>query len=247
MANTGYNDTPYIPGSPYRVHDAERPQPRIVTPGTPATGDQPATPPSDAVMLFDGQSLDGWTKQDGEPAGWKLENGCMEVVPRSGNIRTRHEFGSCQLHLELSEPSEILGESQGRGNSGVFLMTLYEIQVLDNYNNPTYADGTMGAIYGQSPPLVNACREPGAWQTYDIVWEAPVFSDNKLVTPAYVTVLLNGILLHHRRELQGPTKHRETTCYTPHASALPLELQDHGDRVSFRNIWYRPLTGYDQV
>ncbi len=247
MPNTGYNDTPYIPGSPYRVHDGDRPQPRIVTPGAPATGDQPGTPPSDAIVLFDGKNLDGWTKHDGEPAGWKLEDGCMEVAPRSGNIRTRREFGSCQLHLELSEPAEIIGESQGRGNSGIFLMTLYEIQVLDNYNNPTYADGTMGAIYGQCPPLVNACRKPGEWQMYDIIWEAPVFADEKLVTPAYVTVILNGILLHHRRELQGPTKHRETTCYTPHAAEAPLELQDHGDRVRFRNIWYRPLTGYDQV
>lgn len=246
MANIGYSDTPYIPDSSYRVHDLERPQPRVVTPGKPPSGDQPGTPPSDAVVLFDGQNLDGWTTRDGKPAAWKLENGFMEVVPRSGSIRTRVEFGSCQLHLELAEPAEIAGESQGRGNSGIFLMSLYEIQVLDNYQNPTYADGTMGAIYGQYPPLVNACREPGAWQTYDIVWEAPVFDGDTLVAPAHVTVLLNGILLHHHKTLQGPTKHRETTCYTPHADALPLELQDHGDRVRFRNIWTRPLTGYDQ-
>ncbi len=240
MSNLGYTDTPFIPGSPYRVHDQDRPQPRIVDPGT------AEIPPSDAVALFDGKSLDGWIKSNGEPAAWNLDNGAMEVEPRSGNIRTRAEFGSCQLHLELNEPAEITGDSQGRGNSGVFLMGRYEIQVLDNYDNPTYADGTMGAVYGQCPPLVNACRKPGAWQSYDIIWEAPVFSDDKLVTPAYVTVLLNGILLHHHRELQGPTKHRETTCYEPHPAVGPLELQDHGDRVRFRNIWYRPLTGYDQ-
>ncbi len=246
MTNIGYTDTPFIPGSPYRVHDLNRPRPRVVHPGTASTAEQPGTPPSDAIMLFDGTNLDGWKQRNGEAAGWKLDGGAMEVEPRSGSILTRAEFGSCQLHLELNEPTEISGDSQGRGNSGVFLMGRYEIQVLDNHQNPTYADGIMGAIYGQCPPLVNACRKPGEWQTYDIIWEAPVFADDKLVTPAYVTVLLNGILLHHHKELQGPTKHRETTCYEPHPPVGPLELQDHGDRVRFRNIWYRPLAGYDQ-
>lgn len=247
MASLGYTDTPFIPDSLFRVHDDARPQPRIVTPGTTSTQDQPGQPPRDAVILFDGRHLDDWTDAKGAPAKWLLQDGAMEVAPKSGNIRTRRAFGSCQLHLELCEPSTIRGDSQGRGNSGVFLMTRYEIQVLDNYDNPTYADGTMGAIYGQYPPLVNACRKPGEWQTYDIIWEAPIFSSGSLVTPAYVTVLLNGILLHHRQPLQGPTQHREATAYEPHDEEAPLELQDHGDPVRFRNIWYRPLTAYDQA
>lgn len=240
MANTGYTDTPFIPGSKYRVHDPDRPQPPVVTPGIPGTPSAPGTPPSDAVVLFDGTSLDEWEGKDG-PAPWTLENGCVRVAPRSGNIWTKKNLGSCQLHVEFMEPSEVKGEGQGRGNSGIFLMRRYEIQVLDGYDNPTYADGTTGAIYGQFPPRVNACRKPGEWQKYDILWEAPVFEGETLVTPAYVTVLLNGILLHHHQELQGPTKHRETTSYVAHPAEAPLELQDHGDPVSFRNIWYRPL------
>ncbi len=246
MTKLGYTDTPFIPGSEFRVHDDARPQPRVVTPGEIDRDRPQIPPPSDAVTLFDGTGLDGWVGNDNETARWKLQDDYMEVEPRTGNIRTRRIFGSCQLHLELREPEEISGESQGRGNSGIFMMTLYEIQVLDNYRNPTYADGTMGAIYGQCPPAVNACGKPGKWQTVDIIWEAPVFNSAKLVTPAYVTVLLNNILLHHRQELKGPTKHRESTCYEPHAAEAPLELQDHGDRVRFRNIWYRPLTGYDE-
>jgi len=134
----------------------------------------------------------------------------------------------------------VKGDSQGRGNSGVFLMGRYEIQVLDCYNNPTYADGTTGAIYGQYPPLVNACRMPGAWQTYDILWTAPRFEGDRLVTPAYVTVLHNGVVLHNHRALLGATGHRNTPPYTPHGDG-PIRLQDHGDLVRFRNIWVRPL------
>jgi len=139
---------------------------------------------------------------------------------------------------------EVVGNGQGRGNSGVFLMRKYEIQVLDCYDNPTYADGAICAIYGQYPPLVNPSRKPGEWQTYDIIWEAPDFEKG---TPARVTVLLNGVLVHHAKQLQGPTQHRITAQYKPHPAELPLELQDHGDLVRFRNIWYRPLTDYDQV
>lgn len=242
MAQTGYTDTPMIPGTPYHVHDPERPEPRVVAPGHFSTQSEVGQPPADAVVLFDGTSLDGWVscKNDG-PAPWKLEKGFMEVVPRSGNIRSKAAFGSCQLHVEFASPAEVKGESQGRGNSGVFLMGLYEIQVLDCFENPTYADGTTGAIYGQFPPLVNACRKPGEWSFYDIVWEAPVFEGDKLVQPACLTVLLNGVLLHHRREPIGKTLHREVGFYEPHPSQAPLELQDHGDLVRFRNIWYRPL------
>jgi len=240
MGTLGYDDTAYISGNPYRVHDSTRPQPRVVTPGA-AYGDAP----SDAVVLFDGSDLSGWQGRDGD-AAWKVENGYMEVVPKTGSIKTKEQFGSCQLHLEFASPEVVKGESQGRGNSGVFLMGIYEIQVLDCFENPTYADGAVGALYGQCPPLVNPSRKPGEWQTYDIIWEAPMFVDGKVVKPAYATVLLNGVIIHNRKELLGPTQHRVTTVYKEHPAVGPLELQDHGDLVRFRNIWYRPLTGYDQ-
>ena len=239
MGQLGYDDTPFIPGQKYRVHDSERPQPRIVTPGATCGG-----APSDAIVLFDGSDLSKWEGGEGD-AAWMVEQDYMEVVPRTGNIKTREHFGSCQLHLEFASPSEVKGDGQGRGNSGVFLMGRYEIQVLDCFDNPTYADGAVGGIYGQWSPLVNPSRKAGEWQCYNIIWEAPVFDGDELVTPAYVTVLLNGILLHHRKELMGPTQHRVTTSYKAHAATGPLELQDHGDKVRFRNIWYRPLTGYD--
>jgi len=245
--NLGYSDTPIIPGTNYRVHDGNRPQPRVITPGTPSTQERAGRAPSDAIVLFDGTTLDKWASMDGSPARWKLENGYLEVVPKTGNIRTKTEFGDCQLHLEWAAPTVVKGESQGRGNSGVFLMGLYEIQVLDCYDNPTYPDGTTAAIYGQYPPLVNACRQPGDWQTYDIVWVAPRFSGERLLSPARVTVFHNGIVVHHATELQGPTRHRQTTSYTPHPPLGPLVLQDHGDLVRYRNIWYRELKGYDQA
>lgn len=233
----GYDDTPVIPGSTYRVHDCDRPQPRVVA----ADG-----VPSDAVVLFAGHELSGWVGRDGADAKWTLEQDWMEVVPKTGNIKTKTHFGDCQLHVEWSAPTVVKGESQGRGNSGVFLMGLYEIQVLDCFENPTYADGTTAAIYGQYPPLTNACRAPGKWQTYDIIWIGPVFDGDTLVSPARVTVLHNGVLMHHDQVLQGPTQHKRLAEYTPHPAVGPLELQDHGDLVRFRNIWYRPLTGYDQ-
>ncbi|MBV9850143.1 MAG: DUF1080 domain-containing protein, partial [Armatimonadetes bacterium] len=166
-------------------------------------------------------------------------------MPGAGDIQTHAHFGDCQLHLEWRAPDYVKGDGQGRGNSGVFLMGRYEIQVLDCYQNPTYPDGTTGAIYGQYPPLVNACRRPGEWQTYDILWEAPRFDGDRLARPARVTVLLNGVVLHHAQELQGPTQHRQQASYQPHPAQGPLRLQDHGDLVRYRNIWYRPLTGYD--
>ncbi len=238
----GYDDTPLLSGQKWKVHDKERPQPRIVDPG--ATD---ADPPSDAMVLFGGTDLSGWVHQnDGRPAEWKVENGYMEVVPKTGGIRTKEEFGDCQLHLEWAAPEEVVGESQGRGNSGVFLMGKYEIQVLDCYENPTYADGTAAAVYGEFPPLVNACRPPGAWQSYDIVWIAPRFEGEKLASPARVTVFHNAVVVHHDVELTGPTSHRKILPWEPHPAACPLALQDHGNPVRFRNIWYRPLKGYDE-
>jgi len=241
----GYDDTPIIPGQTWKVHDKQRPQPRIVTPPTPSTQDAPGSAPSDAIILFNGSTLANWCGRDGA-AKWKLENGYMEVVPGTGDIWTAEEFGDCQLHVEWAAPAVIKGESQGRGNSGVFIMGRYEIQVLDCYNNPTYADGTTGAIYGQWPPLVNACRKPGEWQTYDIIWLGPRFDGAKLIRPAHVTVFQNDVVIHHNKMLIGPTTHRAVEPYSPHPHTGPLKLQDHGDLVRFRNIWYRPLRDYDE-
>ena len=243
----GYDDTPVIPGSKYRVHGSARPQPRVVTPPTAGTQEAPGSPPSDAVVLFDGTDLSGWVGKDGGPARWKVENGYMEVAPKTGSISSKQHFGDCQLHVEWAAPAEVRGDSQGRGNSGVFLLGLYEIQVLDCYDNPTYADGTTAGIYGQYPPLVNACRKPGQWQSFDVVWVGPRFEGDKLVRPARVTVFHNGLVVHHDQQLQGPTGHKRLAEYRPHPPTGPLMLQDHGDLVRFRNIWYRPLTDYDQA
>jgi hypothetical protein len=242
----GYDDTPIIPGTNYHVHDGERLQPRVVAPGTASTQDSAGKPPADAVILFDGTDLAGWKDRNGAPARWKVENGYMEVAPGTGDIRTRAEFGDCQLHVEWAAPIVVSGDGQGRGNSGVFLMGLYEVQVLDCYDNQTYADGTTAALYGQYPPLVNACRKPGEWQTYDVIWTAPRFDGDKLTSPAVITVLHNGLVVHNHTTLQGPTQHRQTAAYQPQPSVGPLLLQDHGNLVRFRNIWYRPLLGYDQ-
>ncbi|MEE2658732.1 MAG: DUF1080 domain-containing protein [Candidatus Latescibacterota bacterium] len=243
MAQLGYDDTNFIPGQPWRVHDSQRPQPTLVTPST-----EPGAPPSDAVVLFDGSDLTEWesARDLGRDAEWKVENDYMEVVAKTGDIQTRKMFADCQLHLEWAAPEKVEGDSQGRGNSGVFLMGRYEVQVLDCYDNPTYADGATGAIYGQYPPLVNACRKPGEWQTYDIIFEAPIWEEGWLVTPAFVTVIFNGVLLHHRQEAMGPTGHRNVCSYAePDPEVGPLKLQDHGNPIRFRNIWMRPLVGYD--
>ena len=236
----GYDDTPFLPDSKWRVHDGTRPQPRIVTPAT-----TDAAPPSDAIIQFNGTDLSKWSGREGE-AKWKVENGYMEATT-TGDIETYNHFGDCQVHLEWAAPAEVIGNSQGRGNSGVFLMGLYEIQVLDGYDNPTYADGLTASIYGEYPPLVNACRKPGEWQTYDIIFEAPSWKNDHLVKAAYITVIHNGVVVHHRKKALGPTGHRNVANYeTPHAPTGPLKLQDHGNPVRYRNVWIRPLTDYDE-
>lgn len=233
----GYADTPVIPEVGYKVHDRERPQPPVVTPGAHA-GDAP----SDAIVLFGGDSLDGWESvRDGGPAGWEIVDGAMQVVPRTGDIQTTHRFGDCQLHVEFRSPPVVKGHGQGRGNSGVFLMGTYEVQVLDCHDNPTYADGTTGALYGQYPPLANACRPAGEWSTYDIIWRAPRFDGDRVVVPAQATIILNGVVVQNHRALLGQTNHKVLPAYHAHAETGPLKLQDHGDLVRFRNIWYRPL------
>jgi hypothetical protein len=221
------------------IHDETRPLPPVVDPGSPP----PSMPvPSDAIVLFNGKDLSQWTNSKGEPAGWHVKNGYAEVVNQSGSIKTKGVFGDCQLHVEWAAPSTPTGSGQNRGNSGVFLMEIYELQVLDSYNNATYADGSAAAIYGQYPPLVNACRKPGEWQTYDILFYAPRFDkDGELLTPARMTVFHNGILVHDNQELTGPTAHKARPPYKPHADKLPISLQDHGNPVRYRNIWIREL------
>lgn len=246
-APVGYDDTPMLPGSTWRVHDSRRTAPRVVTPGTASTPTQPGQPPSDAVVLFDGKDLGRWVGRDGGPATWKVAEGHFEVVPKTGNIQTREQFGDVQLHIEWAAPSVVKGESQGRGNSGVFMMGHYEIQVLDGYDNRTYADGITSAIYGQYPPLVNACRRPGEWQTYDVFFLAPRFEGSRAVRPAEVTIVHNGVLVHLHRTLMGATGHKNVLGYTPHGATGPLMLQDHGDLVRYRNIWMRNIEGYDTV
>jgi hypothetical protein len=223
----------------WRIHDEARPLPPVVDPG-PAPPSLPA--PSDAIVLFDGKDLQQWTNSKGAQAGWQVKDGYFEVVNKTGSIKTKRAFGDCQLHVEWASPSKPAGSGQNRGNSGVFLMEIYEVQVLDSYNNPTYSDGSAGAIYGQYPPLVNACRKPGEWQAYDILFRAPRFDKSgKLVTPARMTVFHNGILVQDNQELTGPTAHKERPPYQAHAGKLPISLQDHGHPVRFRNIWIREL------
>ncbi|MGB0420008.1 MAG: 3-keto-disaccharide hydrolase [Limisphaerales bacterium] len=243
-APIGYTDTPMIPGQKWRVHDKDRPRPSVVTPGTTFSHSAPA--PSDAIVLFDGKDLSMW-RNGNKPANWKVENGYMEVAPGSGSIQTRDDFGDFQLHLEFATPHVVEGNSQGRGNSGVIIYGKYEVQVLDSFNNPTYADGQAGAMYGHLPPLANASKVPGAWQSYDIIFEAPRWEDGKIAKKACVTVIHNGVLLHHKQEYPGPTRHRGVGNYNdPHPSKGPIQLQDHSNPMRFRNIWIRSLGQYDQ-
>ncbi|GAC1671530.1 MAG: DUF1080 domain-containing protein [Candidatus Acidiferrum sp.] len=226
----------------WKIHDMNRPLPAVIDPGTSSTQEAQGRAPSDAVVLFDGKDLSQWVHEGGSPAKWKVEGGYAEVVPNTGNIFSKQAFGDCQLHVEFAEPLPAKGESQERGNSGVFLMGLYEIQVLDSYQNPTYADGQASAVYGQYPPLVNASRPPGQWQSYDIVFHGPRFDKGgKLLRPARVTVLHNNVLVQDNVVLSGRTEHGERPPYKAHPEKLPLGLQDHDAPVRYRNIWIREL------
>lgn len=238
----GYDDTPFIPGSKWRVHDVSRPRPRVVTPGTESSQEKPGRAPSDATILFNGSDLSQWVSYiKGQPTApkWKLEGGHAEVLDGTGGIQTKEKFGDIQLHVEWASPAVIVGKSQDRGNSGILLMGRYEVQVLDCSDNPTYADGQAAAIYGQNPPLVNACRKPGEWQVYDIAFEAPRFEAGKLVKPAFVTVFHNGVLVQNHEQITGTTPHAKVGTYTPHGAEESLELQNHHEAVQYRNIWVR--------
>jgi hypothetical protein len=240
----GYQDTPLIPGTKWHVHDGTRPQPKIVTPGEPSTQEKAGTAPSDAVVLFDGKNLAKW-KSGQDDAKWKVENGYFQVAPGTGTLTTKEEFGpDVQLHIEFATPPPV-GNGQGRGNSGVFFYGRYEIQVLDSYNNPTYPDGQATAVYGQTPPLVNASLPPGKWQTYDIVFNGPHFKDGKVETPAFVTVFHNGVLTQNHTQLTGATPHRQVGTYTAHPEKGSISLQDHGNPMRFRNVWIRELHPID--
>ncbi|HWN95093.1 MAG TPA: DUF1080 domain-containing protein [Methylomirabilota bacterium] len=239
----GYKDTPLIPGTKWHVHDSDRPQPKVVAPGKTFSLEAPA--PSDAIVLFDGTDFSKWKGTKGD-VQWKIENGYAETT-KSGVIRTKDEFGDFQLHIEWATPAKVEGSGQGRGNNGLNIFGRYEIQILDSYNNPTYADGQASAIYGQYPPLVNASKPPGEWQSYDVIFEAPLWdADGKLAKKAYVTVLHNGVVVHHRQELFGNSSHRGTPAYGKRQEKGYIELYEHGNPVRFRNIWIRPLGEYDK-
>jgi hypothetical protein len=234
-----YVDTPT---GRWMVHDENRPAPPIITPGA-TCGERP----SDAIMLFDGTqvSMANWTDTKKQPSKWIVGDGYMEPVKGAGYIQTKQEFGSCQLHVEFATPSKVEGTGQGRGNSGVFLQGQYEIQVLDSYDNKTYPDGQCGALYGRAVPLVNACRKPGEWQSYDIIYHRPLFDkDGKVTRKATFTVFQNGVLIQDHVVLEGGTgwiNAHAVTEYKPHGDKGPIQLQDHGNPVRYRNIWVREL------
>jgi hypothetical protein len=238
-APVGYDDTPMQPNGRWHIHDGTRPQPPVVTPGPLIS----APPPQDAVVLLGpGADRSAWQMMEGGAAvTWTMNNG--ELSTGKGMIRTRAEFTDYQLHVEFATPKEVKGNSQERGNSGVFLNGKFEIQVLDSYQNRTYADGSASAMYGQYPPLVNASRPPGEWQAYDIVFTSPRFrAGGILEKPAVVTVLHNGIVVHHATAFWGPTAHKKIDPYTPDNAKGPIALQDHGNPVRYRNIWIRAIT-----
>jgi hypothetical protein len=240
-ASKAVAQNPPMAAGGWPMHATERPQPTVVTPGRSAL---PAPPPSDAVVLFDGASLANWRNADNAalPAQWKLADGYMEVVRGAGTIESRQSFGDVQLHVEWAAPTPPASSGQNRGNSGVFLMGRYEVQVLDSHDNVTYPDGQAGAVYGQYPPLANASRPPGEWQAYDIVFRAPRFTAAGAVeAPARVTVFHNGVLVQDNVALLGPTSNQRRDPYVAHPDRLPLRLQDHGDPVRFRNIWVREI------
>jgi len=209
-------------------------EPPVVDPGP------PGGPPSDAVVLFDGTDMAQWNGAE----QWTVKDGAVIAGP--GNITSKPVFGDCQVHIEWVSDEKAEGSGQGRSNSGIFLMGIYEVQILDSFQNETYHDGQCGAIYKQSPPLVNASRPPGEWQTFDIIWKAPRFKDGKLVSPAHLTVLHNGVLIQNHFELLGDTPYHRAPEYKPHPEKGPIMLQYHGNPVRFRNIWAREYKPLDQ-
>jgi len=231
------------PAKDWLGHDRMRPPPAVVDPAVASTQDRAGKAPSDAVVLFDGSDLSPWVAMDGKPTKWVVKDGAMECVPGSGYARTLRAFGDCQLHLEFAAPAKAEGSSQGRGNSGLFFGgTRYEIQVLDSYQNQTYADGSCASIYNQYPPLVNASRPPGQWQSYDVLWTSPRFDrDGALISPPVVTLFHNGVLVHHNAELIGGTGWLTRDVFNAHSEKQPIALQDHGNPVRYRNIWVREL------
>jgi len=230
----GYTNTPLQPGGKWTVHDPRRPQPVIVTPGTPSTQDAPGKAPSDAIVLFDGKDLSKFKKSN-----WKVQDGYVQVG--GGQLTSIQEFGDVQVHVEWLASKAIKGSGQKRGNSGVFLMGKYEIQVLDCYENQTYPDGMTGSVYGQTPPQVNACLPQEKWHSYDIIFTIPEFEGKKLVKPAYFTVLLNGVVVQNHTEVRGPCTWRNLAKYKAHGPTGPLSFQAHGNPMRYRNIWVRPL------
>ncbi|MGK0184687.1 MAG: hypothetical protein ACI9R3_000461 [Verrucomicrobiales bacterium] len=241
-ADRFYGDPPDA-HHPWAVHDSNRPQPPRVEPGTFSTQEAQGAAPSDAVILFDGDKagLSNWTST--KEKKWVVtEAGALRCTPGAGEIKTVAEFGDCQLHIEWAAPTEVKGDSQGRGNSGIFLTGSTEIQVLDNYDNPTYADGFAGSVYGVNPPMANPLHKPGEWQVYDIVYRRPVYKDGAEIDPGYVTVFINGVLVQDHTPLEGGGGHKGRSKSKPFPEASSLRLQDHGNTVQYRNIWYRPLT-----
>ena len=232
----GYDDTPLLPNSPWRVHDRKRPQPAMVDPGTAGVGVEPAVAPADAVVLFDGKDLSQW---EGAKASG-VENGYIDIA-KTGGIQTKQQFGDCQLHVEWATPAKADGDAMNWGNSGVLFLGKHELQIIESHDCRIYADGIAGAIYGQHPPLVNVARKPGEWQSYDVVFTAPKFDGDKLVKPAYFTVFWNGVLVQYHKASLGPTKHRELASYDTKETKGPIALQYHNSAVRFRNIWVRPL------
>lgn len=229
---SGHSETPMIPGSEYRVHQYDRPQPPRVVPGEYVSRPVPA----DATVLFDGSSLDHF-----KPSKWKIVDGILVSGP--GGLSSNESYGDFQMYLEWRTPDPAISmeKPMNMGNNGLKLMGLYEIQIFDSYTCKIYADGSAGAVYGQTPPLVNVCRKPGEWQTFEIFFTVPVFEGDKLVKPGYVTVLHNGVFIHNHTEILGKTAHKKEQLYTAHAARLPFYFAGHGSPVEFRNIWIRDL------
>jgi hypothetical protein len=228
----GYDDTPKLPNSPWRVHDRQRPQPPVVKPG-----DEAGAPPADAVVLFDGKDLSQW--EGAKPRG--LEDGYIDIM-KAGELKSKRHFGDCQLHVEWATPAKADGDAMKWGNSGVYFLGEYELQIIESHDSRIYSDGLAGAIYGQTPPMVNVARKPGEWQTFDVAFTAPRFDGDKLLAPAYFTVFWNGVLVQDHTPVIGPTVHGKLANYDQsRTTSGPVLLQKHGSAVRFRNIWIRPV------